>query len=439
MDSDGCSLVAVWGCHFHQVLTLQATMSISTDHLDSGSDSLSLARTAVLESAQRLNLLDDMSGAGTPVSASRARLRRLRTDDGRVNFTGGNLSRWAAAAARVRAKVGHARMALIGDSETAGVGSNPSASNGDIRRNSMPAVVARTMSDVFGVPSRITSFWGDGWEGSNAAVADPRLSIGSGWVPFMTMVPGGWAWRDGGTAQTPLSFAAGESDTLDLYCIAYPGYANVVISSGGTFHGGGPTSATAGIVKFTATRTVSSAPWEVRKYYGSTTDLIVIGADAYVNGVPSLHVLNMGAAGSKVMDWALPNQPWNAKNALSAMDIDLFGIGLTVNDWYAATAKSDYQAALATLIEAFLARGDVFLYSGAPSNVGTAPVERQLLVTEWMIEMAMQYNIPALVLSDRWVSQALYPMRGLYFDGLHPSLVGYDDWGYWMTSSLMRA
>lgn len=414
-------------------------MTIPTDHLDNGGDSLSLARPSVLACAERLNLLGNLNGAGASVSASQARLRRVRTDDGRVNFQGVNLSRFAAAIAGVRAELGHARVALVGDSETAGVGSNPAAANADIRRNALPAVFARTMTKVFGVESSVSSFWGDGWEGANAWQADPRLDIGPGWEPFQTMVCGGWAWRDGGTLQTPLKFMGGLSDTLDLYCISFPGYANVVISSGGTFNGGGVTNGPAGVIKITVTRTLSSLPWEINKYAGATTDLIVVGADAYVSGVPSLHVYNMGAAGSRVMDWASPNQPWNARNALPAMDICLFGIGLTVNDWFAATPKAIYQAALATLIEAFLVRGDVFLYSGAPSNVGTAPVDRQLELTEWMIEMAMQYGIPALVLSDLWGDQVRYPMRGLYFDGLHPSRRGYEAWGYWMASSLMRA
>lgn len=407
--------------------------NIDTTNLDAGTDLVSAARPAILESVQRVNAMTDLAGAGYPLRIDGGRISRVR-HDGMYNRNPGRMSRWSAALARHRAGVGTARLAFVGDSTTAGVGSNPAASNTDIRRRSMPAVLAQVMTQRYGVKASSMGWFGDGWETTNFSVADPRVARGAGWSIFQTMVPGGWAHRDATTTSTPITFTPSTTvatDRLDVWVLVYPGYADFVVSTSGAFNGSGATNAAAGgCKKYTISRTASTAPWTLQKS-GATpgAELIVLGMEAWVSADNPMRIWNMGAAGSKVWDWANPNEAWNAKNALASAEYapDLTVIGLTINDWAQGTSESTYKAALATLITSAQVTGDALLVSGVPSNLGTATTARQQEVTGWMLDMAAQYDCPAIILADRWVSQSYEPMRGLYFDGLHPSNVGYAD------------
>lgn len=358
----------------------------------------------------------------------------LRRNRGLFNWKPGRLSRISSALAKHRAGAGTAEIAFVGDSTTAGVGSNPAASNTDIRRRSFPAIVSKILTERFGLKCSNMGFFGDGWENGNFGVADPRVTRGSGWTIFQTMVPGGWAHRDNTTLSPGINFvpsATVATDRLDVWALVYPGYADFVVSTGGTFNGSAATNAAvSGVKRFTFSRAASTTAWTLQKSSGTlSAELIILGMEAWVSADNPVRIWNMGAAGSKVSDWATPNENWNAKNALKdvAYAPDLTAICLTINDWANTTTESVYKAAIATMIEAGLVTGDVLLISGVPSNIGTASVARQNEVLGWMLGMAVQYDLPAVVLADRWTSQALNPDRGLYYDGLHPSNVGYCD------------
>lgn len=407
--------------------------NIDTTHLESGSAQRSAARPALLEGIQRINAMTNLAGAGYPLQINGGRIERVR-QGGMFNMSPGRLSRIRAGIAKHRAGVGTAEVAIIGDSTWAGVGSNPAASNTDIRRRAVPAVLAQILTARYGVKASSMGFFGDGWETTNFTTADPRVTRGAGWTTFTTMVPGGWAHRDATTTLTPITFTPSSSvatDRLDVWVLTYPGYADFVVSTGGVFNGSGASNAmSGGIKRYTISRTASTAPWVIQKS-GSTpnAELILLGAEAWVSADNPVRIWNMGAAGSKVFDWANPNEAWNARNALPHADFapDLTVIGLTINDWAQGTSESIYKAALATMITACQVPGDVLLVSGVPSNIGTATIARQNEVTGWMLDMAAQYDCPALIMADRWVSQSYDPMRGFYFDGIHPSNVGYQD------------
>lgn len=409
--------------------------NIDTTHLESGSAQRSAARPALLEGIQRINAMTDLTGSGYGMQHIGGRLERVRSG-GMFNLHPGKLSRIRAALARHRAGVGTAKIAFVGDSTTAGVGSNPAGANADIRRRAYPAVLAQIIKDRFGLKTTAMSFWGDGWEtAANLETADPRLDgLGpGGWSVYTTMVPGGHALRDTTTTSPPLTFTPSTTiatDALDIFVVTYPGYGDLVVSTGGIYNGGGSSNGPAGIKKYTATRPLSTAPWVLQKSTAtSSAELIVIGAQARVSADNAVEIWNMGAAGSKVQDWAAPNEPWNARNAIAHPDIrpHLVSVGLTINDWAALTSETTYKNGLAAIVEPWLVYSDVLLQIGVPSNIGTATIARQEQVTQWALDIAMQYDAPAVVWPDRWVSQSYDPMRGLYYDGLHPSNVGYQD------------
>lgn len=407
---------------------------IDTTHLAAGTRQRAASRPALLEGIQRINGMTNLTGNGYPINQRGGRIERVR-HNGMYNMHPRCFSRTRAALAKHRAGTGTLKMAFVGDSNESGVGSNPAGSNTDIRRRACSAVLAKILKDRYGLKTTAMSFWGDGWETTNLMTADPRLiGLGAGgWSIYTTMVPGGWSLRDTTTTSPPLTFTPSTTvatDCLDVLVVTYPGYGDLVISTGGIYNGGGSTNGPAGIKKYTATRALSTAPWVIQK--SSTTsgvDLIVIGAQARVSADNAVEIWNMGAAGSKVEDWATPNEPWNARNAIGHVDLrpDFVSIALTTNNWATTTTETVYKNALATLVETWLVHSDVLLQVGIPSNVETASIARQAEVTQWMIDVADQYGVPVLVWPDRWGSQALHPLRGFYFDGLHSSQVGNED------------
>lgn len=409
------------------------------------SDDVEGALAEVQVSLDTLRPALDLAGAGAALNMSGGKIAKAR-QNGYYNLHPGRLTRWSSALARHRAGVGTAKLAFVGDSITAGVGSNPSASNTDIRRRSFPALVSQILTARYGVKASNMGFFGDGWESGNFTTADPRVTRGTSWQTFTTMVPGGWAHRDATNTLTAINFvpsATVATDRLDVWVLTYPGYGDFVVSTAGTFNGSGATnSASPGVKKYTISRTASTTAWSLQKS-GSTpnAELIILGMEAWVAADNPVRVWNMGAAGSKVGDWSTPNEPWNAKNALQNADYapDLTVIGLTVNDWANATTETNYKNALAALVTAALVTGDCVLVAGVPSNIGTATVARQAEVTQWMLDIAAQYDVPAIIMTDRWVSQSYRPDRGLYYDGLHPSNVGYWDMAEVITRVICEA
>jgi hypothetical protein len=309
------------------------------------------------------------------------------------------------------------------------VGSNPASATSNSRANAYPAQLATLLTSKYGEKASAGSIWGDGFEGANLSNFDPRISLESGWQISGTFVAGGNAFLDQ-TANSPrLTFNPGApTDTLDVYFVTYPGYADFVVSTKGTYAGNGKTDGPQGVSKVTIKRQLSDAAWDIQKS-GLTADraLMLVGFDAYDSAASNVSVWNMGASGSRVAQWTDGGTPYSFSNALPVFAPDLTIIDLTINDWFDATPLDAYLANLQKMITAAKKTGDVLMVVGVPSNVETAPPERQRKYADGVLALAYKNDLPAVDLLARWVSQSYNPARGFYFDGLHPSATGYAD------------
>lgn len=352
--------------------------------------------------------------------------------DGLFNWGAQRLPRWTAALAKARAGVGVAKVACVGDSTTSGVGSNPASATADCRRRAFPARLAEAMRARFNVKADASSVWCDGFEGGNLTVFEPRLNMGAGWTVSATFVAGGRALIDSTTNSNKLSFNPGfVTDKLDLYYVKFPGYADVVVSTADVFNASTSTAGVAGVGKLTVTRAVASAAaWDIQKSTNTpNVTLMIVGMDAYLSTDHNVSVWNMGASGSKVSHWATGAENYDFRNAIQTIAPDLSIVNLTINDWSQGTAENSYKTDLQTIITACQVTGDVLLTVGVPSNVAAASAEEQASTAAWAYDLARTNGIPLVDLSYRWIAQAYRPERGLYFDGQHPSNVGYADLG----------
>jgi lysophospholipase L1-like esterase len=384
---------------------------------------------------------------------------------GFYNFKATSLVRWSSALAAHRAGISRAYIACIGDSTTRGVGSNPAPDSADIDilRNSWPSVMAKAFNQMPGIKATAESVWGDGMFGlgdsQDITAADPRVSFEPGWTTSLPsignqFVLGGNAFHDpAGNAGSPrFDFAASVStDSARAVFVRFPGYADAVISSDAVhFAGPGITTGPDGIVIVDVTRTVPEAPawtgteteffelpWTVQKEaVDSDFNLTLVGFEAYNAADKPIGIYNMGGSGTTPAIWVADNQAYSFINAIQALDIDLHIICHTINPWAQNVPEATYKAQMRTMIEACLVKGDVLLMVGVPSNIGTAPIERQVAYSRYVRDLADEYDLPALDLREMWISQTFRPELGRYYDGLHPSKKGYSQKGYLLATIL---
>lgn len=366
---------------------------------------------------------------------------------GFYNFKASSFLRWSAALAAHRAGVSRAYIACIGDSTTRGVGSNPSSATADLIRRSWPSVLADALNQMPNTKATANSLWCDGFftlvGGGNLAIADPRVSWETGWQTHPTMfVAGGKSLQypnsASGTGRFNVDFTVGasgtpEDDTCDVHYVKFPGFGDLLLTTNDAaeFVASAATSGASGVGKLTGTRSAyEDTAWTIQRAAGTPgVNLIFYGIESYKAADKPIGVWNMGASGSLAANWVDDNQPYSFVNVIQSLAPHLCIICLTINDWAADTAEATYKANMQDIIDACAVNSDILLVVGVPSNTGTAPVLRQQAFAGYVRDLAATNDLPVLDLSERWVSQALLPSRGLYYDGLHPSNVGYADVG----------
>lgn len=367
---------------------------------------------------------------------------------GFFNFKASSFPRWSAALAAHRAGKSRAFIACVGDSVTRGVGSNPASATADLVRRSWPSVLAEALNEMPKTKATANSVWCDGFfsmDGSDdLSDADPRVSWEAGWQTHPTMFTAGgksFLYPSSAAGEGKFNFdltigATGpfEDDTVNVHVIKSPGNGRILVTTndGAEFVVGDDTTGPNGVGVITGTRAdFFDSPWTIQRNSADPgTNLQFFGIESYKSSDKPIGVWNMGASGSLVHDWVSDNQPYNFVEVIQSLSVNLTIVCLTINDWANNTPENNYKNDLQEIITAAIVPGDVLLVVGVPSNIATAPEARQKEFAGFVKELAETNDIPVLDLSERWISQALFPMRGLYYDGLHPSDVGSTDIGY---------
>jgi lysophospholipase L1-like esterase len=333
------------------------------------------------------------------------------------------LPKWRAALDRANAGGLRARIACVGDSTTSGVGANILSANEKSREKAYPAQLTGILASKFGIKADANSIWGNG-NIPDISRFEPRISLGIGWAISDTFIAGGWAFVNRSDAGGALSFKPSvATDTVDVYYVLQPGNGWVEVSTGGTVNLAAKAAGAGGLGKLTAKRTLSDAAWDIRKVVG-TGPIMIAGVDAYDSNSSDVSVWNMGSSGSDISTW-MAGQFTTVAPSLAP---DLTIICLTINDWVAATAGDKYNAGIQALIDATEKTGDVLLMVGVPTRDGdAAPVVRQKIYADYIRALASKNNVPLVDMVYNWKSQESVHDKGYYFDGMHPSALGYLD------------
>lgn len=333
------------------------------------------------------------------------------------------LPKWRSALMRSSAGGVRAKIACVGDSTTSGIGSNILSASDDSRKKAYPTQLATILSSRYGILADATSIWGNG-NVLDISKFDPRISLGNGWAISETFIAGGYTFSDETNLRLAVSFSPpGPTDTLDVYYVTRPGNGNIEVSSKGAVHGAARTDGVSGVSKLTVKRAIAGGAWDIRKIDGPEP-IMIAGIDAYDSQSSNTSVWNMGSSGSEISHWVHSD----FAKSIPILGPDLTVICLTINDWISATPKQTYTSGVQMLIDAAKQTGDVLLMVPPPSrNSDAAPVARQKTYADYIRVLASKNNLPLIDMIYNWKSQESLWDKGFYFDGMHPSELGYLD------------
>lgn len=347
-------------------------------------------------------------------------------DQGVYNLKRSNMKNWIAARANVVTGTARAKVACVGTSIVAGVGSGIGGANTTIgaRPRSWPSYLAGALraKDARLNPT-LTNRTGTNF--ISQAGYDSRLTQGAGWSNSAA-APGGTLFANSSTANPWALTIDTPVDTVDAYYARNTGLGSFSIDIGGAALATIPQSGAAALLKSTiALGALAPVTINAKRVSGS---VFFLGVDAYNSAVPDLAIWNMGASGYKMDQLAGDLLAYYPLPGVIAMGPSLLILDAGTNDWDQDTDPVAFAASTVKLISTVKATGtiDVIVVIPIPSAVASATEATQRAYADIIKAAALAYDCPVLDMLERWTSYVAAP-PGFYTDNLHPSGLGSMD------------
>lgn len=350
-----------------------------------------------------------------------------------TNFGPTQLPRWRAALARVRTSQGIARIAVTGDSTTAGFGSTPTNGYTGAVASSFPAQLASALN-AYKVPAQNNSFFTENGfttvSGATPSVVDPRLTLGTGWTSAGASTFGGNSFTSS-TASSVFTFApVGAFNTVDIYYLVASGLGTFTVNTGGSTLATVNTAGTSAIGKVTVSTGSSAAVGSINIVVSGSSAVFIAGEDAYDSANNKVSVWNQGRVGAGVAFLAATTNGYSWQNALVSTAPDLVICGIGVNDYRtggSGITLANYITLYQQFISAVTAVSDMVMVIEVPSQITSATAAYQAQFVAAQYALAAANNLPVIDLTQRWVSWASANGYGYYYNNLHPNAIGYND------------
>jgi hypothetical protein len=335
-----------------------------------------------------------------------------------------------------------ARWAMVGDSTTAGAGSNGAGGGAGTGATIAPTALrskslARELANKFtaaGVAARSDAVFGNAALGTstvaNYSLYNPDAVFSGSWTLSTTTVLclGGFFFNMPAAGSGSITFTPQFStNRLEVgYSTLTGGGGFVVTDASGTL-ATIDTNGALGFGRTTVTRAVSStAPFVISN---ATSGVTNVGAQTFLAHLipystvsPMVEIWNMGHIGSKVSDWTNTGHPYGGLPVVQSTVADLWSVDLGANDINGAVPAATYQSGLSTLVSAFGTVGtpDKLIVEVHPTNPAAGSFD---IPTSYRTAMAtiaaggnllspVDFSNAGLVLSD-------------YFDSIHLANSGY--------------
>lgn len=354
------------------------------------------------------------------------------------NFRSDNLKKWRKAMAGVRSGSSIARLACIGDSNTAGRGTGTGAEQlTGARLKSYPAYLAAAL----GFPAHVNSFFGKAGVTNPATAAyDPRLTLPAAWAGSNLATLGGAIYANS-TDTNSLAFAPmGNIDTIDVYYLKNGGLGTftVDVDGGAALATVNANVAGGAIVRQTVTTTLGPHTINIKRVSGTC---YIAGVDAYDSTAKKVSILNMGWSGARASNWVDPVNAYLGIGGLSGVAPDLSIICFGLNE---ATGEigtvggpgADYEAKMQTIIAEAAKTGDVILMVPQRPGTGFNQTARFDSIRNSIYALADGNDCPVIDISSR-IRHDTDDALGIYYDEGHPNALGYADIAQLVAKALM--
>jgi lysophospholipase L1-like esterase len=396
--------------------------------LGSGGTNCSVASGACLDNITGFSGTGVLSRTGTGTYAFSPPVLPTYT-----NFNPAQLSRWRLALAKVRAGQAQARIAVTGDSITAGFGSTPTNGYSNAIATSYPSQLAAALN-AYKAPTRYNSFFTENGfstqAGATPSVVDPRLTLGTGWTNAGASTFGGNSFT-GASASGALTFApTGAFNTVDVYYLVNSGLGSFTVSVGGVTLATVNTAGVSSLGKVTVSTGASAAVGSIVVTPTGSGTVFIAGEDAYDSANPKVSVWNQGRIGAGIAFLAATTNGYSWQNALVSTAPDLVICGIGVNDYRTAGSGitlANYITLYQQFITAVTAVSDMVMVIEVPSAASSAPLATQAQFVAAQYALAAANNLPVIDFTQRYVSWSFSNGLGYYFDSLHPNAAGYND------------
>lgn len=365
-------------------------------------------------------------------------------------FSRATLPQFFAAVDKVKAGTGDAKILCLGDSTTAGVGSDPNIFGRQGGPAAYPSVLARLLGQ------RIATVKGLAIPQSTITLPsnpDPRWSVvdGNSWQAALYGWGRGADWASTESVAGTLRFADPDvvADRFDVYYIKNKGLGSFIA----TATGGAPVtiSSDSGInypadgSRYVARATISAGARsknnsltieQVMTGSGYTPNHIV-GIEPYDSTKRAVRVGNAGVGGSTAGDWTNNGDGFGAIAAIKAYGADLTIISLGINDSNRPIAAATVAANVKAVADAAATTGDVVVMSPIPSASSSTAQNKTYEALYNTAYAGLGY--PFLNLFSRFglPGDPVTTDLGMFTpDGLHPNAQGYSDFASYIAQGL---
>lgn len=355
------------------------------------------------------------------------------------NFNAQNTQYLRAGLARMRAGTGTFKIAIVGDSTTAG---RDAVSLNSGYAGARPFCVAQLLANLLSstiVPGRTDGAQADSWfgnptVGNNAALVayDTRLAL-TGWVAGGSSFsgPGGQA-LESTTNGALLAFTpASIFDTLDVFWDRQTsgGSFTVNVDGGSTLQ----TISTAGTTAYMKTTItgITRGTHTINATTTSTSDTQISGMAVRDSTIPRAEVYNLGVDGITCANYNTVFSGHGMAIGIPILAPDVTFINLTINDKNSNPFPAIFGVNMQSIIANPVASGNVILVIGTPISSANQTNGVGAFYDNLIYQLAASNNFPVIDLGQRWVSyaaaNAVMPYNDSNSPSLHPGKIGLAD------------
>ena len=355
-----------------------------------------------------------------------------------IGATSGNLARVRTQRAAVAAGTDEMRVLILGDSNVAGAGAGTSGSYlyAGARARNWPTRLAEKLASTHGLPSQNAAYIGaQNVNGQQSAQTyDPRFTPGS-WAIWASASIGGdgWTISNGTPAGAVWTFAPGETfDEVRIRWISTATNNNCELRANGS----GVLATLVG--QQGASAAIRDSGWVACPSGSSTITLTtllaagfpILSCEVRLSTAPKVRILQAGWAGGKMFDAQQQSLVWHPANMIAGFQPHLIIVaGNTINDANTSTTEANWRTYCNSLItKCKAANADILFTSGLwlKNAAGGVQTNSETLQTA-LKDICNTQTIPVLDMHERWKTGA-FDTTSAYYDTLHPSYSGYQDW-----------